>query len=212
MIEFREKMARERQLEIITYVNGEGIQQGINPFDHGAAYTDIMKTQALKQALSLYGFTAALGGGRRDEEKSRAKERVFSFRDVNHAWDPRNQRPELWNLYNSKIFDNIGNLQSNYFFENFRQEKGRQITLAVILVGENPASQVYVKNKIRGTEYVGMKSLAFYLPENADEKLVEESSSDRLKKIHACVNQIKANEEMGVKYMQKWEEEPLWQD
>lgn len=103
MIEFREKMARERQLEIITYVNGEGIQQGINPFDHGAAYTDIMKTQALKQALSLYGFTAALGGGRRDEEKSRAKERVFSFRDVNHAWDPRNQRPELWRLFNTQL-------------------------------------------------------------------------------------------------------------
>ena len=95
MIEFREKMARERQLEIITYVNSEGIQQGINP--------DIMKTQALKQALSLYGFTAALGGGRRDEEKSRAKERVFSFRDVNHAWDPRNQRPELWRLFNTQL-------------------------------------------------------------------------------------------------------------
>lgn len=103
MIEFREKIARERQLEIITYVNSEGIQQGINPFDHGAAYTDIMKTQALKQALSLYGFRAALGGGRRDEEKSRAKERVFSFRDVNHAWDPRNQRPELWRLFNTQL-------------------------------------------------------------------------------------------------------------
>ena len=79
------------------------MKQGINPFDHGSAYTDIMKTQALKQALDKYGFTAAFGGGRRDEEKSRAKERIFSFRNENHAWDPKNQRPEMWKLYNSKI-------------------------------------------------------------------------------------------------------------
>ena len=80
----------------------DGVKQGINPFDHGSAYTDIMKTQALKQALDKYGFTAAFGGGRRDEEKSRAKERIFSFRNENHAWDPKNQRPEMWKLYNSK--------------------------------------------------------------------------------------------------------------
>ena len=92
MIEFRDRRAREL-----------GIDQGINPFDHGAAYTDIMKTQALKQALDKYGFTAAFGGGRRDEEKSRAKERVFSFRNSAHAWDPRNQRPEMWKLYNAEI-------------------------------------------------------------------------------------------------------------
>ena len=89
--------------EMIEYINEEGVKQGINPFDHGSAYTDIMKTQALKQALDKYGFTAAFGGGRRDEEKSRAKERIFSFRNENHAWDPKNQRPEMWKLYNSRI-------------------------------------------------------------------------------------------------------------
>ncbi len=88
---------------MLEYINEEGLRQGINPFDHGSAYTDIMKTQALKQALDLYGFTAAFGGGRRDEEKSRAKERIFSFRNPNHAWDPKNQRPEMWKLYNTEI-------------------------------------------------------------------------------------------------------------
>lgn len=103
MISFRDKTAKELGIEMLEYINPEGIEQGINPFDHGASYTDIMKTQALKQALDKYGFTAAFGGGRRDEEKSRAKERVFSFRNENHAWDPKNQRPELWNLYNTQI-------------------------------------------------------------------------------------------------------------
>ena len=103
MIEFRDRRARELGIEMLEYINQEGIDQGINPFDHGAAYTDIMKTHALKQALDKYGFTAAFGGGRRDEEKSRAKERVFSFRNSAHAWDPRNQRPEMWKLYNAEI-------------------------------------------------------------------------------------------------------------
>ena len=103
MIEFKEKIAIDKGLEIITYVNQEGLRQGINPFDYGSAYTDIMKTQALKQAISLYGFTAAFGGGRRDEEKSRAKERIFSFRNSDQVWDPRNQRPELWKIYNTQI-------------------------------------------------------------------------------------------------------------
>ena len=103
MIEFRDKTAKELGIEMLEYINEEGVKQGINPFDHGSAYTDIMKTQALKQALDKYGFTAAFGGGRRDEEKSRAKERIFSFRNENHAWDPKNQRPEMWKLYNSKI-------------------------------------------------------------------------------------------------------------
>lgn len=103
MIEFRDRMAKELQIEMLEYINQEGVAQGINPFEHGAAYTDIMKTQALKQALDQYGFTAAFGGGRRDEEKSRAKERVFSFRDEHHAWDPKNQRPEMWKLFNTKI-------------------------------------------------------------------------------------------------------------
>lgn len=103
MIQFRDQTAKKLGIEMLTYTNQEGVEQGINPFDHGSAYTDIMKTQALKQALDLYGFTAAFGGGRRDEEKSRAKERIFSFRNAQHAWDPKNQRPEMWKSYNTKI-------------------------------------------------------------------------------------------------------------
>ena len=103
MIEFRDKTAQKFGLDLIVYTNEEGVRQGINPFDHGSAYTDIMKTQALRQALDKYGFTAAFGGGRRDEEKSRAKERIFSFRNETHAWDPKNQRPELWKLYNTRV-------------------------------------------------------------------------------------------------------------
>lgn len=104
MIQFRDEVAKKYGLDMIVYSNEEGIKQGINPFDHGSAYTDIMKTQALKQALSKYEFTATFGGGRRDEEKSRAKERVFSFRNAAQAWDPKNQRPEMWKLYNTRIF------------------------------------------------------------------------------------------------------------
>ena len=103
MIAFRDKVAEQYGIEMLEYINEEGVRQGINPFDHGAAYTDIMKTQALKQALNKYGFTAAFGGGRRDEEKSRAKERIFSFRDKFHQWDPKNQRPELWDIYNARV-------------------------------------------------------------------------------------------------------------
>ena len=103
MIEFRDRIAKEKGIEMLEYINQDGVKQGINPFDHGSAYTDIMKTQALKQALDKYGFTAAFGGGRRDEEKSRAKERIFAFRNENHALDPKNQRPEMWKLYNSRI-------------------------------------------------------------------------------------------------------------
>lgn len=103
MIAFRDKRAKELGIEMLEYINEEGLKQGINPFDHGAAYTDIMKTRALKQALSKYGFTAAFGGGRRDEEKSRAKERIFSFRDASQAWDPKNQRPEMWKCYNTEL-------------------------------------------------------------------------------------------------------------
>lgn len=103
MIEFRDKTAERLGLDMIVYTNEEGVKAGINPFDHGAAYTDIMKTQALKQALEKYGFTAAFGGGRRDEEKSRAKERIFSFRNKEQAWDPKNQRPEMWKEFNTRI-------------------------------------------------------------------------------------------------------------
>ena len=103
MIEFRDRKAKELGIDMLVYTNPEGKAQDINPFDHGSAYTDIMKTQALKQALKKYGFTAAFGGGRRDEEKSRAKERILSFRNEAQAWDPKNQRPEMWKLYNTKI-------------------------------------------------------------------------------------------------------------
>ncbi len=104
MIQFRDQMAKEAGMDLIVHVNEEGVAANINPFDHGSSkYTDVMKTQALKQALDKYKFDAAFGGARRDEEKSRAKERVYSFRDKFHRWDPKNQRPELWNLYNSRV-------------------------------------------------------------------------------------------------------------
>lgn len=103
MIKFRDETAKRYGIEMLVHTNEEGVRQGINPFDHGSSYTDIMKTQALKQALTEGGYTAAFGGGRRDEEKSRAKERVFSFRNSAQGWDPKNQRPEMWKLYNTKI-------------------------------------------------------------------------------------------------------------
>jgi len=104
MIEFRDRMAREHDLDLLVHTNQEGVDAGVNPFSVGSAkHTDIMKTVALKQALDKYQFDAAFGGARRDEEKSRAKERVFSFRDNHHRWDPKNQRPELWNIYNAQV-------------------------------------------------------------------------------------------------------------
>ena len=104
MIEFRDKMINDLGLDIIVHTNQEGVAQGIGPFTHGSKkHTDVMKTDGLKQALNKYQFDAAFGGARRDEEKSRAKERVYSFRDKNHRWDPKNQRPELWNIYNGKL-------------------------------------------------------------------------------------------------------------
>jgi sulfate adenylyltransferase subunit 2 len=104
MIVFRDQMAKKYGFELLVHKNAEGMAMGISPFVHGSAkHTDIMKTQALKQALNHYGFDAAFGGARRDEEKSRAKERVYSFRDKNHRWDPKSQRPELWNIYNGKV-------------------------------------------------------------------------------------------------------------
>ena len=103
MIEFRDRTAKELGLKLLVHTNKEAKEAGVSPFTHGAAYTDIMKTEALKQALDKYGFDAAFGGARRDEEKSRAKERIFSFRAPGHRWDPKRQRPELWNLYNTRI-------------------------------------------------------------------------------------------------------------
>jgi sulfate adenylyltransferase subunit 2 len=104
MIEFRDQRIKDLGWDLIVHTNQQGLEMGVNPFTYGSAkHTDIMKTQALKQGLDKYGFDAAFGGARRDEEKSRAKERVYSFRDKNHRWDPKNQRPELWNLYNSRV-------------------------------------------------------------------------------------------------------------
>lgn len=104
MIAFRDKRAKEEGFELLVHTNPDGIAQGIGPFTHGSAvHTDIMKTQGLKQALNKYKFDAVFGGARRDEEKSRAKERIYSFRDKNHRWDPKNQRPELWNIYNARV-------------------------------------------------------------------------------------------------------------
>ncbi|MEO6361366.1 MAG: sulfate adenylyltransferase subunit CysD [Sphingomicrobium sp.] len=102
MYELRDKVARDSGMELIVYRNPEAMERGINPFDHGSLHTDLWKTEGLKQALDKYGFDAAFGGARRDEEKSRAKERIFSFRSASHRWDPKNQRPELWSLYNAR--------------------------------------------------------------------------------------------------------------
>jgi sulfate adenylyltransferase subunit 2 len=104
MIEFRDMTAKKHGLDLLVHINADGVADNVGPFSHGsAAHTDIMKTQGLKQALGKYGFDAAFGGARRDEDKSRAKERVFSFRSAQHRWDPKNQRPELWNLYNTRV-------------------------------------------------------------------------------------------------------------
>jgi sulfate adenylyltransferase subunit 2 len=104
MIAFRDRMAAELGFDLLVHVNEDGVREGINPFDHGSnTHTHIMKTVALRQALDKYRFDAAFGGARRDEEKSRAKERIFSFRDANHAWDPKNQRPEMWKIYNTRV-------------------------------------------------------------------------------------------------------------
>jgi sulfate adenylyltransferase subunit 2 len=104
MIEFRDRTAKEVGMQLIVHINEDGVKQGVGPFSHGSqVHTDVMKTQALKQALDQYKFDAAFGGARRDEEKSRAKERVFSFRNAQHHWDPKNQRPELWHLYNGRV-------------------------------------------------------------------------------------------------------------
>jgi len=102
MYALRDKAAKDAGMELLVYQNPEAKARGINPFDHGALHTDLWKTEGLKQALDQYGFDAAFGGARRDEEKSRAKERIFSFRTASHGWDPKNQRPELWNLYNAR--------------------------------------------------------------------------------------------------------------
>lgn len=162
MIKFRDDTAKKLGIEMIVYSNEEGIKQGINPFDHGAAYTDIMKTQALKQALTKYGFTAAFGGGRRDEEKSRAKERIFSFRNEAQAWDPKNQRPEMWKLYNTKI--NKGESQAR---RKAGQALSRRITarreLAPHLFGHGCNNAVTRRNTV-GLAGLVLDLVAFFKP------------------------------------------------
>lgn len=174
MITFRDRMARKYDLDMLEYVNQEGVKKGINPFDHGSAYTDIMKTQALKQALNQYGFTAAFGGGRRDEEKSRAKERIFSFRNASHAWDPKNQRPEMWKLYNSEI--NKGESIRVFPISNWTEKdiwqyiKREQIEIVPLYyadvrpVVEREGNLIMVDDdrmKLRDGEKIEMKSVRF---------------------------------------------------
>lgn len=152
MIRFRDEMAKDVGMELIVHTNEEGRAQNINPFDQGSSkYTDIMKTTALKQALDKYGFDAAFGGARRDEEKSRAKERVYSFRDKYHRWDPKNQRPELWNLYNSRV--NKGESIRVFPLSNWTELDIWQY----IYLEQIPIVPLYYAAKRPVVEYDGMK-------------------------------------------------------
>lgn len=174
MIEFRDRTAKKYGLEMLVYTNEEGARNGINPFDHGAAYTDIMKTEALKQALTIYGFTAAFGGGRRDEEKSRAKERIFSFRNASQAWDPKNQRPEMWKLYNTRIRRGesirvfpISNWTEKDIWEYIRREKIEIVPLYFAKerpVIERDGNLIMVDDdriRLRPDEKISFKSVRF---------------------------------------------------
>lgn len=174
MIAFRNQIAEKFGIEMLVYTNQEGARQGINPFNHGSAYTDIMKTQALKQALKEYQFTAAFGGGRRDEEKSRAKERIFSFRNAAQAWDPKNQRPEMWKLYNTKIFKGesmrvfpISNWTEKDIWQYIRREKIDIVPLyfakerPVVYRDGNIIMVDDDRLKLREGETVEMKSVRF---------------------------------------------------
>ena len=154
MIEFRDRRVKELGLDLIVYTNPEGIKMNINPFIHGSKiHTDIMKTQALKQALSKYQFDAVIGGARRDEEKSRAKERIFSFRDKNQRWDPKNQRPELWNLYNTHI--NKGESVRAFPLSNWTE-----LDIWLYIYFENiPIVPLYFAKERLVTEFEGTKIL-----------------------------------------------------
>ena len=174
MIKFRDHVAKKYGLDMLVYTNEEGVKAGINPFDHGSAYTDIMKTQALKQALTKYGFTAAFGGGRRDEEKSRAKERIFSFRNAAQAWDPKNQRPEMWKLYNTQVHKGesmrvfpLSNWTEKDIWQYIRREKIEIVSLyfaAERPVIERDGSIILVDDdrlKLRDGEKILHKSVRF---------------------------------------------------
>ena len=174
MIAFRDQVADRYGIEMLEYINEEGLRAGINPFDYGSVYTDIMKTQALKQALSKYGFTAAFGGGRRDEEKSRAKERIFSFRNKEQAWDPKNQRPEMWKLFNTEINRGesirvfpISNWTEKDIWQYIRRENIDIVPLyyaAVRPVVERDGNLIMVDDdrmKLRPGEKIQMKKVRF---------------------------------------------------
>ncbi|HEF3295239.1 TPA: sulfate adenylyltransferase subunit CysD [Campylobacter jejuni] len=154
MIEFRDKRAKELGIELIVYTNPKGKEINISPFTHGSnMHTDIMKTQALKQMLDLYQFDAVFGGARRDEEKSRAKERIYSFRDENHAWDPKNQRPELWNLYN-------GRHKKGESIRVFPLSNWTELDIWQYIYLENiPIPSLYLAKKRPIVEYMGTKIL-----------------------------------------------------
>ncbi|HFP7510286.1 TPA: sulfate adenylyltransferase subunit CysD [Campylobacter jejuni] len=154
MIEFRNKRAKELGMELIVYTNPKGKEVNISPFTHGSnMHTDIMKTQALKQMLDLYQFDAVFGGARRDEEKSRAKERIYSFRDENHTWDPKNQRPELWNLYN-------GRHKKGESIRVFPLSNWTELDIWQYIYLENiPIPSLYLAKKRPIVEYMGTKIL-----------------------------------------------------
>lgn len=154
MIEFRDKRAKELGMELIVYTNPKGKEINISPFIHGSnIHTDIMKTQALKQMLDLYQFDAVFGGARRDEEKSRAKERIYSFRDENHTWDPKNQRPELWNLYN-------GRHKKGESIRVFPLSNWTELDIWQYIYLENiPIPSLYLAKKRPIVEYMGTKIL-----------------------------------------------------
>ncbi|ECL2828157.1 sulfate adenylyltransferase subunit CysD [Campylobacter jejuni] len=154
MIEFRDKRAKELGMELIVYTNPKGKEINISPFTHGSnMHTDIMKTQALKQMLDLYQFDAVFGGARRDEEKSRAKERIYSFRDENHTWDPKNQRPELWNLYN-------GRHKKGESIRVFPLSNWTELDIWQYIYLENiPMPSLYLAKKRPIVEYMGTKIL-----------------------------------------------------
>lgn len=154
MIEFRDKRVDEVGMELIIYTNPKGAELNISPFTHGSAmHTDIMKTQALKQMLDIYKFDAVFGGARRDEEKSRAKERIYSFRDVNHRWDPKNQRPEIWNIYN-------GRHKKGESIRVFPLSNWTELDIWQYIYAENiPIVPLYFAKKRLVTEYMGAKIL-----------------------------------------------------
>ena len=154
MIEFRDKRADEVGMELIIYTNPKGAELNISPFTHGSAmHTDIMKTQALKQMLDIYEFDAVFGGARRDEEKSRAKERIYSFRDANHRWDPKNQRPEIWNIYN-------GRHKKGESIRVFPLSNWTELDIWQYIYAENiPIVPLYFAKKRLVTEYMGAKIL-----------------------------------------------------